>query len=954
MKVELFPFQKRALADIRMKTAEALGSYHRTHAPQVVSFTAPTGSGKTIIMSALIESILYGDDSYAEQPNAIIIWLSDSPQLNEQSKLKIDSKADKIRLSQCVTVMEDSFDKETFEDGHIYFLNTQKLSVTSKLTKNGDNRSYTIWETLANTVRDKSDRLYFIIDEAHRGMQGREASKATTIMQKFIKGSDEDHIPPMPVVIGMSATTQRFNALVEGTSSTIHKSIVTADEVRASGLLKDRIVITYPEASAVNNDMAILQAAADDWKEKWEHWTQYCFEQHYAYVNPILIIQVLNGTSGKLTDTNLDDCIVKIEERTGFKLESGQVVHTFGGTTASLTVNGIEVRYEEPSRIADDRNIRVVFFKENLSTGWDCPRAETMMSFKHANDATYIAQLLGRMVRTPMQMHIQVDDVLNDVHLYLPYFNEETVKDVVEALQSTEGGDIPTNVFGESLSEKRFETLTVKPKKKTQTSIPGQMTLEVFANQNTETQPLAPITDTQSESAPVQQQTQIPDAAEVTQAQPAATPQQMSAESPQAVQPDFTPTADAQPSATVASETATPDSQQEKAEDLFDREAVMKFINDAGLLSYNVRALRINDYLKSLYRMAHLLSTSKLRREAIREVQNEIVQMIHDYVEGLKAKGKYDDLVQQVKQFKLSTQIFDVFGETVDNYSVHDMFTTTDTDIERQFQIADVKLGREGIGMVYGNKYGDLSDPTAFKVDVILFAADEDCMNRLHDYAEKRFHGLNDDYRRYIATIDSEKIRRDYDSIVSDGDVVSKHNFRLPETIQVPHEAGGKEYRDHLFVNETTGTAKLKLNGWEADLIAEEEKRPDFVCWIRNPSRASWALCIPYEIDGEIKPTYPDFIVVRQDERLGYVIDILEPHSADFKDNLGKAKGFAEYAKQNPDVGRIQLIRMSKDAAGRNQFKRLDMYRTAIRDKVSHAINTDELDHIFDTDGVIE
>ena len=271
MKVELFPFQKRALADIRMKTAEAMGSYHRTHAPQVVSFTAPTGAGKTIIMSALIESVLYGDDTYAEQPNAIIVWLSDSPQLNEQSKLKIDSKADKIRISQCVTVTEDSFDKETFEDGHIYFLNTQKLSVTSKLTKNGDGRTYTIWETLANTIRDKSDRLYFIIDEAHRGMQGREASKATTIMQKFIKGSSADHIPPMPVVIGMSATTQRFNALVEGTSSTIHKSIVTTDEVRASGLLKDRIVITYPEESAVNNDMAILQAAADDWKEKWEH-----------------------------------------------------------------------------------------------------------------------------------------------------------------------------------------------------------------------------------------------------------------------------------------------------------------------------------------------------------------------------------------------------------------------------------------------------------------------------------------------------------------------------------------------------------------------------------------------------------------------------------------------------------------------------------------------------------
>lgn len=957
MRVELFPFQKRALADIRMKTAEAMGSYHRTHAPQVVSFTAPTGAGKTIIMSALIEDIFFGDDQYVEQPDAIIVWLSDSPQLNEQSKQKIDSKADKIRLSQCVTVSEESFDKEMFENGHIYFLNTQKLSVTSKPTKNGDGRTYTIWQTLANTVREKSDRLYFIIDEAHRGMQGREASKATTIMQKFLKGSSSDGIPPMPVVIGMSATTQRFNALVEGTSSTIHKSIVTTDEVRASGLLKDRIVITYPEEGTVNNDMAILQAAADDWKEKWEHWTQYCFEQHYAYVNPILIIQVLNGTGDALTDTNLDDCIAKIEERTGFKLENGQVVHTFGGTTATLTVNGLEVRYEEPSNIADDRNIRVVFFKENLSTGWDCPRAETMMSFKHASDATYIAQLLGRMVRTPMQMHIQVDDVLNDVHLYLPYFNEDTVKDVVEALQSTEGGDIPTDIYGESLSGKRFETLTVKPKKKKEDQpTPGQMTLfDVFSGQTSDPQTTSTPTEasgTDSSAAPSQ-----------------TTIEQTSPSEPtgQSYQPGIESTAPAQstpvtpqtPIVTTPSgsnsEVSVQESQSEEAEeeDLFDREAVMKFINDAGLLSYNVRALRINDYLKSLYRMAHLLTMSKLHREAIREVQDEIVEMIHNYVESLRAAGKYDDLVQQVKQFKLATQIFDAFGETVDNYSVHDMFTTTDTDIERQFQIADVKLGREGIGMAYGNKYMDFADLTAFKVDVILFVADEECMKRLHSYAEERFHGLNDDYRRYIATIDSEKIRKEYDSIVSDGDPVSKHNFRLPETIQVPHEAGGKEYRDHLFVSEATGTAKLKLNGWEAELIETEEKRPDFVCWIRNPSRGSWALCIPYEIDGEIRPTYPDFIVVRKDDRVGYVIDILEPHSPDFKDNLGKAKGFAEYARQNPGVGRIQLIRMSKDAAGKNQFKRLDMYRTAIRDKVSHAINTDELDHIFDTDGII-
>ena len=110
MKVELFPFQKTALARLRQSVATALGNYRSTHTPQVVSYTAPTGAGKTIVMSALIEAIYYGDELYPDQNEAIFIWLSDSPQLNEQSRLKIDLKADKIRLNQCVTISDDSFD----------------------------------------------------------------------------------------------------------------------------------------------------------------------------------------------------------------------------------------------------------------------------------------------------------------------------------------------------------------------------------------------------------------------------------------------------------------------------------------------------------------------------------------------------------------------------------------------------------------------------------------------------------------------------------------------------------------------------------------------------------------------------------------------------------------------------------------------------------------------------
>lgn len=939
MKVELFPFQKKALAGLRMQSAEALGSYRRTHSPQVVSFTAPTGAGKTIIMASLIESIYFGDDSYPDQQNAIFVWLSDSPQLNEQSKQKIDLKADKIRLDQCVTITEETFDREVLDDGHIYFLNTQKLGKSSNLTKHSDTRQYTIWETLANTAREKSDRLYLIIDEAHRGMQGREASRATTIMQKFLKGSAEDKLAPMPVVIGMSATSERFNRLVEGTSSTIHKVVVTADEVRASGLLKDRIVITYPEESSLNKDMAVLQAAADDWKEKWDHWTQYCREQHYAYVNPVFVVQVLSSTGDRISDTDLDDCLRKIEERTGFHFSDGEVVHTFGQTSASITVNGLNVRYEEPSRIAEDRNIKVVFFKENLSTGWDCPRAETMMSFRHAKDATYIAQLLGRMVRTPMQTRILVDEVLNDVHLYLPYFDAETVKKVVEELQSTEGGNIPTDIVGESLEERVYETLTIRPTRQrtpTNHSIPGQMTL--FDTPTSEEVP-----STTSETP-----TTVVSVAPTTPAAPVVT---TTATTPTPTSTENVPVAVANTKQTPVTAEQAPVVEVEEFVDAFDRESVMKFINDYGLLTYDVRSVRISNYLASLYKMARLLTQTELCKTASKEVIADIVRMIHDHTEGLKAAGKYDELADMVQQFKLSTQIFDVFGETVDNYSIHDLFTTTDTDIDRQFRLAETKLGSEGVANEYGRQYFDGDEPNAYKIDVIIFAADDECIKSLHTYAEAKFHNLNDTYRRYIARIDSDRFRRQYDSIVSDGDIVSKHNFRLPETIQVAHEDGGKEYSNHLFVNANTGTAVMKLNGWEEGVIAEEEKTPDFVCWLRNPSRKSWSLCIPYEMDNETKPAYPDFIIVRKDAISGYVIDILEPHNPEYIDNLGKAKGFAEYARQNPGVGRIQLIRMAKDISGKNRFKRLDMSMSAVRDKVSRAINNDELDHIFDTDG---
>ena len=941
MKFELFPFQKTALARLRQSVATALGNYRSTHTPQVVSYTAPTGAGKTIVMSALIEDIYYGDELYPEQPEAIFIWLSDSPQLNEQSRLKIDLKADKIRLNQCVVISDDAFDMEMLEDGHIYFLNTQKLSKSSNLTKHSDGRQYTIWETLSNTVREKGDRLYFIIDEAHRGAQGtRDLTKNTTIMQKFLKGSEADRLLPMPVVIGMTATPQRFNRLAEGIQSTTHYVKTTADEVRASGLLKDRIIITYPEQSG--NDMAVLQAATDEWQQKCQHWYQYCYEQHYGQVNPILVIQVQNGSGHQISATDLDECLRIMEERLGDRFLEGQVVHAFGEGTPTIQIGGLDVPYCEPSRIADDKRIKVVFFKETLTTGWDCPRAEVMMSFRRAVDHTYIAQLLGRMVRTPTQQHINVDETLNDVHLYLPQFNEATVYDVVKALQDEEGATIPTDIEAEELGRGNYDTLSLRPTYQTPPRQPGrernenpdQLSMfDTFSNGDTFS---AQPSGGEAPAEPPQSVPQRPISFELP-TQPTA--QGNPAQAAPAARPT---TAEPTQPAPAAQPPIIPD---------IDREAVVKAINDAGLLTYDVRRVRITGYLKSMYALARFLTQTRIDMDAKETVISDIVEKIHEHIALLKQQGMYDVLAGQVLQFKLSAQIFDVFGRSIDDYVIHDLLSTTDTDIERQFRLAEKRLGNEGVGNAYVNHYYDEDEVLTLKIHVIIFAANADCMDALNDYAQQKFHDLNDANRRRTVSL-PEKFKKKYDDIVSDGDIISKHNFRLPETIRVPHEMEGVLYRNHLFVDDS-GTALINLNGWERKVIAEEEQHEDFVCWLRNPSRGSWALCIPYEIDGETKPTYPDFLIIRRDGS-EYVVDILEPHDPTRQDNLGKAKGFAEYARQNPGVGRIQLIRMQRDSVGRERAFRLDMSKSSVRDKVSRCASNDELNHIFESEGFFQ
>lgn len=239
--------------------------------------------------------------------------------------------------------------------------------------------------------------------------------------------------PPSPIVLGISATPERFLSAMSVSGRTMRTVDVPAADVRQSGLLKDRILIKHiAEAQSADNTMLALAVA--DLKGSNEAWKAQHAATGERLVDPLMIVQV----EPKVTTTRLAEILTTIESACP-ELSGYAVAHAFGDPHGPLAVGDRTVRYLPPEAIAGDDRARVVLFKSALTTGWDCPRAEVLVSFQGKDSYTEIAQLIGRLVRTPLAQRIDGgDDRLNEVVAYLPGFRTEHVTNVVKSLTEDE------------------------------------------------------------------------------------------------------------------------------------------------------------------------------------------------------------------------------------------------------------------------------------------------------------------------------------------------------------------------------------------------------------------------------------------------------------------------------------------------------------------------------------
>ena len=80
------------------------------------SLTAVTGAGKTVMAAAVFEALFHGDDEFDfdADPGAVVIWFSDDPALNEQTRFRLMEASDRLNHTDLVPV-ENTFNRASLK-----------------------------------------------------------------------------------------------------------------------------------------------------------------------------------------------------------------------------------------------------------------------------------------------------------------------------------------------------------------------------------------------------------------------------------------------------------------------------------------------------------------------------------------------------------------------------------------------------------------------------------------------------------------------------------------------------------------------------------------------------------------------------------------------------------------------------------------------------------------------
>ncbi|MEW1951049.1 DEAD/DEAH box helicase family protein [Pseudarthrobacter sp902506025] len=890
MKFKLRGYQAVAKRDVLEDISDALQRYIETDGERVtaVQLTAPTGSGKTVIASAVIEAALFGADDFTANSDWTFLWVSDDPSLNEQTSRKFLTASDKISHGT-IEIIESSFDQKVLDGGKVYFLNVQKLNSSARLSKEGgDLREYSFWSTLTNTIEMKPDKLVIMIDEAHVGM--RTERSRDTIVSRIIGGAKTGR-PPAPVIVGITATPKRFEKAMDAINRRVRATRIGVDQVQASGLLKDGLVLASPQQIAANfNESALLRHAVSTVRRYEQEWAAYSAQNNEPQVLPAMVIQVANMPS----DDELSSIIsVVLESWPGLKTHN--ICHTFGEHSV-LQVGSYAIPYSNPEDIQDDLDIRVVLCKQAITTGWDCPRAEVLLSYRKVEEEDAITQIIGRMIRTPLARRVEQNEALNYVHCFLPRFNKAGVKQIADRLKLGDDSFRQEWVHPETFDKDTLPEL-VPAVPSTEMTLAGSTLAKRATTFNTGLREEllrrkeAEHADAKLFDDETEQPTGKPEPVEV----PEPVEELIIVEEQELTDG---------PGATGVS-VITQENVRLTRNPLIDSSV---FENLLELPSYVIPGVQYRTQVDRLKNFATLLTgggKNAILQGASKMANDRLLQVLKETRVQLDASDKFQEQADKLAHFFIENEVTTLFdGNAVLEVDQLEEVEIDSKGVEQLFAQAERRIGRTMANAYLNERYEEDGDTFTMMMSVAVVAHQPGVKEKLEQVANATIVEWFKEYQTQINKAPAA-LKAQLDEVRSEATEPEPTVISLADN--KPFPVAEVVWPKHLL-SSPTGDYPVKLNEWEIHVLDTELKDANCLGWYRNPSSGSGALTVPYKMNGRHRGLTPDFIFFHQTDD-GVVPSILDPHAQSLSDSIPKLRGLAKYAKDHGDqYQRIESI----------------------------------------------
>ena len=879
MRFELKDFQVKAASEMVKALDIMYRNYASTGDLSSLCLSAPTGAGKTVICTAVIETLFFGNDDpgilFPEDPDACVLWVSDLPNLVEQTRHRMLQASDLLGIGNSLVSVDNSFtvNNSVLQPKNVYFISKALLKRNSLLTRGGENEGgRTFWDIIDSTIA-VGTHLYLFLDEAHQGIGksnsgGVSEKDDKTISELLIDGANGRL--PTPAVVGISATPERFCNQMEAKRRAQRPNIsIRPKDVQSSGLLKEFIEISVPEEGD-NRPMsnAYLMRAVESLKKSSNAWSKYTKGQGIPDVSPLLVVQV----NSKCTDEHLVS-LAKIitESAKGLNLNPREsFAHVFG-THTDISKAGYSIPYINPVDVQDSKGVRVLFAKEAITTGWDCPRAEVVFSECRRGDPTYVAQLIGRMVRTPLGRKISNNAVLNSVSCFLPWYRTDTVEEVVANLTdaSTGVGIDRKNVVKNAVTLYAF-------------GCSDDMSVEDCGGVGSSSSPRSTYVDpgegeVGSENKSVESEEE------------GVAPKDSNLVSENSPTPGIHSPSDGKSKLERRFSKETEEAIKQAISTLYIRKVEKSFGNVFKTLrdvtTWIIEALNIPDE----YRItdADIINEFNAELDKLAVVCSGFNSTVRDVIESPMAVLRVDPLSGYSKRG-------------------HSRRVKIGLDLLR----SEAVVARNEFTETYFNGYWNhcsaegKDEEYAFSRLLAAYANPE-VFEGLQDWASRRAKKLLKDVKQY--RVDQKEVMRGrYDSLVGQADGTTDVQAGLPRTLVVPsHGENVREYPRHIIYDAVTGKAPLALNTWENAVVNHELRKGSTVGFYRN-TPSDPILGISYDVSsvkGKKAMLYPDFVFfVRDADTGGIVPAVVDPHGDFLGDSVDKWKGAIEYLQDYPDM----------------------------------------------------